>query len=390
MKNLFPILFLILISITAFAQQESIKDSLQGIMAQQKGDTTEVNTLFYLSRIQTQIDSAFKYANQGLLLAQNIGYRKGEADCYFQIAYLYTDLLKDNNKGIKNFINALNIYEDIHFITGIAEIQLQLQGLYRSVGDYKKALRHAFVGLKIAEANNVVGRALSLEFHRLSPLYFAEIANTYIELNQLDSAEFYIQKSIEQNELWNGSTWNFPIYLLGNLQNLKGNYKLALTTFRSAIPLAIQNKLFHDTLQIYSSMSSLFLNTNELDSAIYYAKIVNESTNPNRQIHNWLTSIDNLAQAYKQKGNIDSALKYTEYFFSVKDSLFTMDKDRALQSVVFNEKLRQQELISAQAKYKSRLQLYVLIAGLLVLLLIIGILWHNNLEKQKAKSKILE
>jgi len=59
-----------------------------------------------------------------------------------------------------------------------------------------------------------------------------------------------------------------------------------------------------------------------------------------------------------------------------------------VQNISFNEKLKQQEIISAQAKFKSRVQLYVFIAGLLVLLLIIGILWRNTLEKQKAKSKI--
>jgi signal transduction histidine kinase len=176
--------------------------------------------------------------------------------------------------------------------------------------------------------------------------------------------------------------------MLGTMQNLKGEYKLALTTFRSAIPLAIQNELFRDTLQIYSGMSTLFKNIKELDSVIYYARKVNESSNPERETHYWLIAIDNLAQAYKLKGNIDSALKYTEYFHTVKDSLFSRDKDRAVQNIGFNEQLRQQEIISAQVKFKSRLQLYVLISGLLVLLLIIGILWHNNLEKQKAKSKI--
>jgi signal transduction histidine kinase len=135
-------------------------------------------------------------------------------------------------------------------------------------------------------------------------------------------------------------------------------------------------------------MSTLFKNTKELDSVIYYAKMVNESSDPKRETHYWLNSINNIAQAYKLKGNMDSTLKYTEYFHHVKDSIFSRDKDRAVQNIGFNEKLKQQELISAQNKFKSRLQLYVFIAGLLVLLLIIGILWHNTLEKQKAKSKI--
>jgi len=388
MKNLLIIFIFIFISNNTYAQQVIIEDSLRGIIEQQKEDTTEVNAMVYLSRQQTKVDSAFKYAEQGLLLAKKINYRNGEADSYFQIAGLYFNFLNDYSRCIQNLFYALKIYEDIHYATGIAEIHLNLQGTYRDVGEYKNALMHGFTGEKIAESNNVVGRAFSFEGHRLSPLFFAEIANTYKEMNQLDSAEFYIQKSIKQNELFNGSKWNFPIFMLGTMQNLKGEYKLALTTFRSAIPLAIQNELFRDTLQIFSGMSTLFKNIKELDSVIYYARKVNESSNPERETHYWLIAIDNLAQAYKLKGNIDSALKYTEYFHTVKDSLFSRDRDRAVQNIGFNEQLRQQEIISAQVKFKSRLQLYVLISGLLVLLLIIGILWHNNLEKQKAKSKI--
>ena len=373
---------------TIAAQNQSIADSLKTIINLQKQDTIQVNALVYLSRQQTQVDSAFKYVRQGLLLAKKINYRKGEADCYFQIADINNNFLNDYSTSIQYLFDALKIYDDINYPTGLAETHLNLQATYRHIGDYKNALMHAIVCQQIAESNNVTGRAFTFEHHRLSPLALAEIAATYIRMNQLDSAEFYIKKSINQNELFKGSKWNFPIYMLGTIQNLNGDYKHALATFRSAIPLAIQNELFHDTLQIYSGMSTLFINTKELDSAIYYAKMVNESSDPNRQIYYWLNAINNITQAYKLKGNIDSTLRYTEYFHYVEDSIFSRDKDRSVQNIIYNEKLKQQEIISEQAKFKSRLQLYVFVAGILVLLLIIGILWHNTREKQKAKSKI--
>jgi len=387
-KSKIAILLCLFITNSIAAQNQPISDSLKTIINLNKQDSTEVNALVNLSREQTQVDSAFQYVQQGLMLAQKINYRKGEADCYLQIANINYNFLKDYSASIKNLYDALKIYRDINYTTGIAETHLHLQGIYRFYGDHKNALKNAFAGQQIAESNNVTGRPFSFDGHRLSPLFYAEIAQTYILTKQLDSAEFYIQKSIDQNELFKGSKWNFPIYMLGTIQNQKGNYKQALATFRSAIPLAIQNEFYQDTLQIYSGMSTLFINTKELDSAIYYAKMVNESTNPKRETPYWLTAINNIAQSYKLKGNTDSVLKYTEYFHHVKDSSFSRDKDRAVQNISFNEKLKQQEIITAQAKYKSRLQLYVSIAGLLVLLLIIGILWRNTLEKQKAKTKI--
>ncbi|HJS56133.1 MAG TPA: ATP-binding protein, partial [Chitinophagaceae bacterium] len=45
-------------------------------------------------------------------------------------------------------------------------------------------------------------------------------------------------------------------------------------------------------------------------------------------------------------------------------------------------------IINAQAKYKSRVQLYALSAGLFVLLLLAAMLWRNNGQKQKSRNKI--
>ena len=221
-KSKIAILLCLFIINTIAAQYQPVADSLKTIINLQKQDTTEVNALVYLSRQQTQVDSAFQYVQQGLLLAQKINYRKGEADCYLQIAAINSNFLNDYSTSIKNLYDALKIYSDINYTTGIAETHLHLQGLYRDFGDYKNALINAFAGQQISEANNTSGRAFSFGGHRLSPLFYAEIAQTYILKKQLDSAEFYIQKSINQNELFKGSKWNFPIYMLGTIQNQKG------------------------------------------------------------------------------------------------------------------------------------------------------------------------
>ena len=87
-------------------------------------------------------------------------------------------------------------------------------------------------------------------------------------------------------------------------------------------------------------------------------------------------------------GNKDSTLKYLQLSYIYRDSLLGKEKERIIQNITFNEKLKQQEIISDQAKFKSRVQIYVLVGGLFVLLLVTVILWRNNKQKQKAKNKI--
>src|SRR5688500_18201138 len=169
---------------------------------------------------------------------------------------------------------------------------------------------------------------------------------------------------------------------------MQGNHKAALDQYRYAIPLAIQNRYYRDTLQIFSGMSTAFRHLGQLDSSVYYASLVVASQNPEREIKTYLEALHNLAASYKLLGNKDSALKYLELNYANRDSIIGKEKERIIQNVTFTEKLKQQDLIAEQAKYKSRLQLFVLGAGSLVLLLIIGILWRNNKQKQKAKNKI--
>jgi signal transduction histidine kinase len=391
MKRILLFWLLSLLSFTQITAQNNYADSLQqdslrAIINQQKGDTAEVIALAYLGTQQTQFDSAIKYAQQGLLLAKKLNYRKGEADCLFVFAIATGQ--RNLSGAIQYALNALNIYKDIQNYTGIASAHLRLQSNFREAGDYKNSLIHAFAGEQIAEASNVKG-ILAFPGHRLAPLFLAEIGGTYVLKNQLDSALFYTQKSINQNELFNGVKWGFPVYLLATIQTRQENYEIAMQNYRLAITLSVQNGFPGDTLQIFSGISTLFKKMGKLDSAIYYAQIVERSWNPElSEIKNLLEAVSNLAQVYKLKGDKDSALKYVELSHNLKDSILSKEKDREVQNITFNEQLKQQEFLSAQAKYKSKIQLYALAAGLFVLLLIAAILWRNNLQKQKAKIKI--
>lgn len=382
-KVLFIIGFLLS---NGYANAQLNEDSLYAIINQHKGDTAEVNALVYLGALQQQIDSLQEYAMQGMSLAKKIEYKKGEADCLMLFQDIYA---RQGNfsQTIQTNLDALAIYQDLKDFTGITSAQAQLQGTYREVGDYRKALSHGFSGLQTAEAHNVHG-SFFFRGHRWAPLLLAEIGQTYLLMNQLDSALFYTKQSIAQKELFNGTPWEFPLYLLATILTMKGEYKLALEKYREALELCLPNDFLRDTLQIYSGMSTLFINTRQYDSAIHYASIVTKDWNSQSEYKNLLEAVRNLAQAYKATGSKDSALKYLEVSQIIKDSVFSAEKDRSVQQVAFDAKLNEEAFKADRIRYKSRVQLFVLVSGVFVLLLISVILWRNNQHKQKAKAKI--
>jgi tetratricopeptide (TPR) repeat protein len=210
------------------AQTDSV-DSLRAILNKQKGDSTEVDAISHLGMLQTQFDSVIKYVQRGLLLAEEIKYKKGTADCHLVFGRAHGE--RGNfGQAIEQLLNATDIYARIDDHVGIASANLMLQGTYRDAGEYKKALWYGLQGERIAEANKVIGD-LVFPGSRLAPLFLAEIGQTYVLMNQLDSASFYTTKAIEQKETFNGAAWNFPSTFWQPSKRARGSINKLKKTF---------------------------------------------------------------------------------------------------------------------------------------------------------------
>ena len=58
----------------------------------------------------------------------------------------------------------------------------------------------------------------------------------------------------------------------------------------------------------------------------------------------------------------------------------------AIQNLAFKEQEKQKEIEASELKYRNRLRMYSLSGGLIALLVIAGILFRNNRNKQKANT----
>src|SRR5262245_27570678 len=166
--------------------QSGERDSLLAIVNKQNGDAEEINALLRLSFLQSNMDSAASYVKEGLALAEKINFVEGKADCYVILAYLATSP-PDFAKKIQDALNALEAYKEIDDKPGIVEAYGSLQASFRDVGDYKSALTYALLGARIAEEHQIRG-VYVFPGHRQIPLFYAEIAQTYLLMGQLDSA----------------------------------------------------------------------------------------------------------------------------------------------------------------------------------------------------------
>ncbi len=99
-----------------------------------------------------------------------------------------------------------------------------------------------------------------------------------------------------------------------------------------------------------------------------------------------------LTDYYKEHNIIDSAFKYQQFAMAAKDSLFNLEKQRQFSDIAFSQELQQkeiqQQIEKARLQYNSRMKIYFLVGGIGILLLVAGLLFRNNRQKQKARVKI--
>jgi signal transduction histidine kinase len=100
----------------------------------------------------------------------------------------------------------------------------------------------------------------------------------------------------------------------------------------------------------------------------------------------FLRSYTALASYYKTIGNNDSAVKYQSLIIRINDSLFNSKQAQDFQNIDFDEQQRQQQIETANAEYRNKIQIYLLLGGIAIILLIAIMVWRNSRQRRLANE----
>jgi signal transduction histidine kinase len=368
---------ILLVSIPAPAQNSGANaDSLKRLLTTAKQDTTKVNLLNQLSwaYIFVYADSGVYYAKQGLQLAETIGYAQGKLSNTVPLIIGLTNLVNFGEALYYGF-KGIQLAQSLKDTAALSWIYADMIASYRDQEDYKEALAYGYRAKQISGSKHCSPEAkyLALGF----------IGSVYERTNRLDSALYYVKRAVELNDNNSGI-----LEVFGNIYVKKGNPDSALYYYHKVIPLAQQQRVYIDLVDTYNAMSQVFESKGRKDSSIYYANLSISQEGIHTYPDGALRSALQLAKVYEIKGAEDSVIKYYKLAVSLKDRLFDRQKTREAQRFMFDERLHQQELQQqlAQTKlaFRNRLNIYFLLAGLLILVIVAGGLWRRNVFKQKS------
>jgi signal transduction histidine kinase len=375
------ITFIIILLITTILVQSQSRriDSLRQLLQTGKEDTSRVVVLRNLARAYLNLkpDSTLLFASEGLSLARKINFKRGEATCLIGIAQVFS-LSGNYPRSLALFLQALKIAEEIKDKNLETTALSSLADLYFYSGDINRSINYSY---KAMESNRKLGRMSNLYQNMLN------LGDTYENIGQLDSALFFTKEAYNYS-IENNFQDFFGIVLanLGNIYNKRDRVDSAMIFYNSAKPYLTDGGNDQGLSEVYLGMAKLFLKSGQKDSCLHYAKLAFSIAKGGGFMDAGMEASHFLADYYRSVRNVDSAYTYQSATIAAKDSLFSQQKANEIQSMSYEETMRQQQIQEDKDKARAQIRQNALMGGLGTLLIVAFLLFRNNRQKKKANS----
>ena len=357
-----------------FSDMSGLPDSTQWYVAYSR-------SFFYLD---TNIDSSYKYAQQANALLKKIDNKYYEAG----MARILGRIMQrqgNHQRALEYYLKQLSIVQQLKDTLSMAFCLLDIGHLFLGVKDYPNAKKY-YLQVRQFDANKTES------FGRSAPnLALVGIGKVYYESQQLDSARYYALQAYEVSlQLIDRPTQSEALTLLGNILENEDRVGEAIKYYQLAIR---QARIFSNSNIIadnYRHIAKAFYTIEQPDSSLYYARrafsLASELKNP----YAIMDASNLLVALFKNSGQTDSAFAYLETVVAAKDSVFNQNKNQQFQTILFNEELQKQETKAKDEQTQAQVKIYIMTAGIVLLIFLCIFLWWNNRRKQHVNKLLNE
>ncbi len=365
---------LLLILMQPGKAQSNIIDSLSRLLRNEKEDSVRCILLTQLgyAYIYSKPDTSLQLARQGLAIARSRKFSKEEAWCLNLMGSAFR-LTGNNPKALSFYLQALKKAESVDYKESLGSILSNIGIIYSFQGDYRKSLEYYFKAKVIDES---LKDELSVGYDLVN------LGDCYEKLNMLDSARYYTNLGYNIAVKKNDPTFiGFSLNNLGNIYSKMGQHAIALEYYRSGLPYLYETKSEESICESTLGMAKIFQQMDQNDSALYYAKRSMSIAQNAGFMMRVMYASNFLAEYYKKYHDVDSAYAYMSATITAKDSLYSQEKSRELQSLSFDETMRQVEIADAKAaadEERGRNIQYAIITITLIGFLILFLLLTNS------------
>ncbi|MCU0438810.1 MAG: tetratricopeptide repeat protein [Raineya sp.] len=390
MKRAILLIFSLTFCYFSQAQNRKAVDSLMKIYQTAKHDSTRILTLVEIAFLyhRNKPDTCIAISKQVIEKSEKIDYQKGKSRGLNSMAAAYR-VKSSYQQALENQFKSLKIAEEINDKQGVSNNFAGLGMIYRLQGNYPLALEYQFKSLKIAEeANRKIEMAngynnigniyniqgnndLALEYYKKSLKIREEINDKigiatslgsisiiYRNTGKYELALETYQKSLKIfEELKDKQGIAIVLEHLGNIYDKQGNYPLALEYLFKSLKACEEIGDKEGMTYCLGNIAGIYQKTKEYDKSIEYASKGLEIAKEVKALPQIKYLSKALYEAYKLKGNFSEALELHELYKKVNDSMFNVDRAKAIANleskVELEKKQKEIEILNKDRKLQQ-------------------------------------
>ena len=448
-STLMMIALFLFISVKQSYSQNNQADSLKQILSVSQVDTNYVKTCLDLAWLYmySETDSAFAYANKGIIAAKKINHPFMLANSYNALGVTnivqgrYAEAISALNKGVEltrqllekepesrkykrrilalyanignvhyykgeylkaidNYIKSLNYSNQINYTPGKANCLSNIGAAYKDLLNFDKALEYNYKSLALA---------LQTKDDYLISQSLNNLGATYYSVPDYDSARYYFTQSTKRFEKENNEYELINSYVnMGDVYRHLGRFDTALVYYNKALNISTKLGSTDGLINVYYMLGELYDSTQQYHKSIAN---LNKSLELARQTGTRrfiMLSHEMLAKVHVKLNEYKEAYHHFYQSSIMRDSIFSEERDKSIAEMETKFRTKEKEekiqlLLKENAlniaKSQNRQILFVSVVIILLLLLlavILAYLAYKNKQKaarsllqQKAEKKVL-
>ncbi len=407
-------------------------DRLQASLKTSAEDTAKVNILLALSE-QLYMNSpieAMQFSSEARSLANQLGYKSGQA-----YALKYIGLINyfqgDYVKVVRNWEQALEIFEAIEEKEGIANMLSNLGVVYNNQGNDARALELYLRSLKLAEDIRDTIRLIST-FNNIGLIYskkksteelalqnylralelseikewYDGIGSTYLNLGELyynrkdySTALDYFEKSLAAYRQTNTVNITNALTYIGKIYVIYNDFPAAIKYQEESYKIAEKMGARWEMAKASLGLAETYYKSENNEKAIQYNQEAKEIATELGARYEKLSALVNIAKSYASESEFENAYQSLDEAITLKDTIFSEKSQEQINNLMVKHEienmLKENEILKKDIEIreikntKQRAVIFFLILGFVVTSFLIALLINANKQKNKA-NKILE
>ncbi|MFH0867299.1 MAG: tetratricopeptide repeat-containing sensor histidine kinase [Bacteroidota bacterium] len=415
-----------------FPQQNRI-DSLEAVLKNTSSDSIKIKVLNTLCKelASGNPSKALECGEKAFLLAQKTENKKSMANAINLIGVVY-NIQSDYEKALECYTRSFVLHKEAGNYKGMAYVLNNMGNIYYDQADYPEALDYYLKSLTIHELiKNDIGIASAATN---AGLVFFEQKNFSGALENFIKALVITKKTSDKQSACT------IMNNIGLIYFNTGDYSTALEYYNNALKIASEVDFKTVVSASFNNIGDVYKKQDDPDKALeYYEKAyeINKSISDKKGIASTYFSMgeayknmgdytnaiacydsslaialeigdknimrsdyENEAEAYAKKGDYENAYACHQKYYNVNDSIFneksgeqllelqtkyeTEKKEKEIQ-LLTNEKERQELIL-----YKNKIILYAFIAGFILVIVMVVIIYRAYRAKRKNLQKEME